>query len=192
MDEGVSNGVRPRCTTNGPGAGHCTGAGRTTWAAVAAAEAAFLKRSETHACRDHLSRMRTPAGSCGSQRASRGNRARLGTSWRPALRERRLPSLPPAISCLEFYGKRSFSVTTPRPRLTRFNTERLAERETLLYRLGSDFNRTVQDSCGNPIIRNAKTRDFSATRFFWEQSHFHEIDYFWKHQTSNSRLRHSI
>ncbi len=23
-------------------------------------------------------------------------------------------------------------------------------------------------------------------------SHFHEIDYFWKHQTSNSRLRHSI
>ena len=81
MDEGVSNGVRPRCTTNGPGAGHCTGAGRTTWAAVAAAEAAFLKRSETRACRDHLCRTFTPAGSCGSPRASRGNRARHGTSW---------------------------------------------------------------------------------------------------------------
>ncbi len=39
------------------------------------------------------------------------------------------------------------------------------------------------------IIRSAKTRDFSATRFFCEQSHFHGIDYFWKHQTSNSRLR---
>ena len=42
------------------------------------------------------------------------------------------------------------------------------------------------------IIRSAKTRDFCATRFFCEQSHFHGIDYFWKHETSNSRLRHSI
>jgi hypothetical protein len=38
-----------------------------------------------------------------------------------------------------FYGKGSFSVTTPCPRPTRVNTERLAERETLLYRLGSPF-----------------------------------------------------
>jgi hypothetical protein len=41
------------------------------------------------------------------------------------------------------YGKRSFFVTTPCPRPTRVNTERLAERETLLYRLGSELNRTV-------------------------------------------------
>ena len=34
------------------------------------------------------------------------------------------------------YGKRSFSVTTPW-------AERLAEMETLLYRLGSELNRTV-------------------------------------------------
>ena len=40
------------------------------------------------------------------------------------------------------------------------------------------------------IIRTGKTRDFCATRFFCEQSHFHEIDYFWKHQTSNSMPRH--
>ena len=33
---------------------------------------------------------------------------------------------------------------------------------------------------------------FPATRFFCEQSHFHEIDYFWKHQTSNSRLRDTV
>ena len=39
------------------------------------------------------------------------------------------------------------------------NTERLAERETLLHRLGSKLNRNVFNSCGNPIIRSAKTRD---------------------------------
>jgi hypothetical protein len=71
------------------------------------------------------------------------------------------------------YVKRSFSVTTPRPRLIRFNTERLAERETPLYRLGSDFNRTVQDSCGNPIIRNAKTRDFCAEPGFFANGAIH-------------------
>jgi hypothetical protein len=52
-----------------------------------------------------------------------------------------------------FYGKRSFSVTTPCTRPTRVNTERLAERETLLHRLGSELNRTVLNSCGNSIIR---------------------------------------
>ena len=46
-------------------------------------------------------------------------------------------------SFLSLYGKRSFSVTTPCPRPTRVNTERLAERKTLLYRLGSELNRTV-------------------------------------------------
>ena len=84
-----------------------------------------------------------------------------------------------------------FSVTTPCARPTRVNTERLAERETLLHRLGSKLNRTVLNSCGNSLSV-AQTRDFSATRFFCEQSHFHEIDYVWKHQTSNSRLRHSF
>ncbi len=46
-------------------------------------------------------------------------------------------------SVLRFYGKRSFSVTTPCVRPSRVNTERLAERETLLYRLGFELNRTV-------------------------------------------------
>ena len=32
-------------------------------------------------------------------------------------------------------------------------TERLAERETLLYSLGFKLNRIVSNSCGNPIIR---------------------------------------
>ena len=91
-----------------------------------------------------------------------------------------------------FYGKRSFSVTTPCASPTRVNTERLAERETLLHRLGSKLNRIVFNSCGNSLSVAQITRDFYATRFFCEQSHFHEIDYFWKHQTSNSRLRHSI
>jgi hypothetical protein len=38
---------------------------------------------------------------------------------------------------------------------TRVNTERLAARETLLYRLGSEFNRTF--SCGNPLSVAQKT-----------------------------------
>jgi len=46
------------------------------------------------------------------------------------------------------------------------NTERLAERETLLYRLGSKLNRTVSNSCGNPIIRSGN--------FFCERSHSHQ------------------
>ncbi len=39
------------------------------------------------------------------------------------------------------------------------NTERLAERETLLHRLGSKLNRTVLNSCGNSLSVG-KTRDF--------------------------------
>jgi len=76
----------------------------------------------------------------------------------------------------------------------------LAERETLLYRLGSELNRTVFNSCGNPIIRGRKHVSFQAARFFKEsilnstpkKKPKKEVDYFWKHQTSNSRLRHSI
>jgi len=37
----------------------------------------------------------------------------------------------------------------------------LAERETLLYRLGSELNRTVFNSCGNPI-RGRKHVSFQA------------------------------
>ena len=43
----------------------------------------------------------------------------------------------------EFYGKRSFSVTTPCDLRTRVDTERLAERETLLHRLGSKLPYTL-------------------------------------------------
>jgi len=45
------------------------------------------------------------------------------------------------VSQLQFYGKRSFSVTTPCD--LRVDTERLAEREKLLHRLGSKLNRIV-------------------------------------------------
>ena len=69
------------------------------------------------------------------------------------------------------------------------NTKRLAERETLLYRLGSELNRTVLNSCGNPIIRSGKTRWVLRNRIFGANEAIHttkEADYFWKHQTSNS------
>ena len=62
--------------------------------------------------------------------------------WPRGKREMVFRGLPRA--CWEFfYGKRSFSVTTPCARPTRVNTERLAERETLLHRLGSKLNRIV-------------------------------------------------
>ena len=51
----------------------------------------------------------------------------------------------------------SFSVTTPCARPTRVNTKRLAERETLLHRLGSKLNRTVSNSCGNPNYQRKNT-----------------------------------
>ncbi len=92
-----------------------------------------------------------------------------------------------------------FSVTTPCASPTRVDTERLAERETLLYRLGSKLNRIVSNSCGNSLSVAKITRDFCAARFFWRTEPFtpkknpkKEVDYFWKHQTSNSRLRYSI
>ncbi len=67
-----------------------------------------------------------------------------------------------------------------------------------MYRLGSKLNRTVSNSCGTPIIRVAQiTRDMCTARFFLKKNlkraiHWKpkkEVDYFWKHQTSNSRLR---
>jgi len=45
-------------------------------------------------------------------------------------------------------------------------SERLAERETLLYRLGFKLNRTVLNSCGNPIIRSANNMTFPQPGFF--------------------------
>ena len=51
-------------------------------------------------------------------------------------------------------------------RATREDTERLAERETLLHRLGSKLNRTVLNSCGNPIIRSANNMTFPQPGFF--------------------------
>ena len=81
----------------------------------------------------------------------------------------------------------------------RVNTERLAERETLLHRLGSKLNRTVFNSCGNSLSVAEKHVTFRGARFFWRTEPFtpkknpkKEVDYFWKHQTNNSRLRHSI
>ena len=84
-----------------------------------------------------------------------------------------LPAAGPGDFQVGFYGKRSFSVTTPCASPTRVDTERLAERETLLHRLGSKLNRTVLNSCGNSLSVAQITRDFCATRFFCEQSHFH-------------------
>ncbi len=45
------------------------------------------------------------------------------------------------------YGKRQLGCVF----ITRVDTERLAERETLLHRLGSKLNRTVLNSCGNSL-----------------------------------------
>ena len=56
---------------------------------------------------------------------------------------RSLPGTKKTKNWKQFYGKRSFSVTTPCASPTRVDTERLAERETLLHRLGSKLNRIV-------------------------------------------------
>ena len=77
-------------------------------------------------------------------------------------------------ACWEFYGKRSFSVTTPCASPTREDTERLAERETLLHRLGSKLNRTVLNSCGNSLSVAQKHVTFAQPGFFGEQSHSHQ------------------
>ena len=64
------------------------------------------------------------------------------------------------------YGKRSFSVTTPCARPTRDNTERLAERETLLYRLGSELHRPFSILVEPPLSCSAKTRDLFRSQVF--------------------------
>ena len=65
-----------------------------------------------------------------------GSSPDLSLGWRMVFR-----GLPRA--CWNLYGKHSFSVTTPCASPTRVDTERLAERETLLHRLGSKLNRIV-------------------------------------------------
>jgi hypothetical protein len=70
--------------------------------------------------------------------------------------------------------------------------ERLAERETILYRSGSEFNRTVQNFGGNPIIRSGNNtwvirRDFVANEaIHTKKKPKKEVDYFWKHQKTIS------
>ena len=46
------------------------------------------------------------------------------------------------------------------------DTERLAERETLLHRLGSELNRTVFNSCGNSLSVPEKHVTFAQPGFF--------------------------
>ena len=48
----------------------------------------------------------------------------------------------------------------------REDTERLAERETLLHRLGSKLNRTVFNSCGNSLSVAQKHVTFAQPGFF--------------------------
>ena len=76
------------------------------------------------------------------------------------------------------YGKRSFSVTTPCASPTREDTERLAERETLLHRLGSKLNRTVLNSCGNSLSVAQKHVTFAQPGFFANRVIFTELTIF--------------
>ena len=78
----------------------------------------------------------------------------------------------------EFYGKRSFSVTTPCASPTRVDTERLAERETLLHRLGSKLNRTVRNSCGNSLSVAQKHVTFAQPGFFANRVIFTKLTIF--------------
>ena len=77
-----------------------------------------------------------------------------------------------------FYGKRSFSVTTPCASPTRVDTERLAERETLLHRLGSKLNRTVLNSCGNSLSVAEKHVTFAQPGFFANRVIFTKLTIF--------------
>ena len=91
----------------------------------------------------------------------------------------RFPLLLPVRNSVASYG--ASAVTR------RVNTERLAERETLLHRLGSKLNRIVFNSGGTPLSVAQITRDFSGARFFWRTEPFTpkknpkkelEVDYF--------------
>ena len=82
------------------------------------------------------------------------------------------------LKSLKFYGKRSFSVTTPCASPTREDTERLAERETLLHRLGSKLNRTVFNSCGNSLSVAEKHVTFPQPGFFANRVFFTKFTIF--------------
>ena len=45
-------------------------------------------------------------------------------------------------------------------------TERLADTETILYRLGSEFNRNLSNYCKNPNILSAKKNVIFPLTFF--------------------------
>ena len=61
---------------------------------------------------------------------------------------------------------------------TRVDTERLAERETLLHRLGSKLNRTVLNSCGNSLSVAQKHVTFAQPGFFANRVIFTEFTIF--------------
>ncbi len=58
------------------------------------------------------------------------------------------------------------------------DTERLAERETLLHRLGSKLNRTVLNSCGNSLSVAEKHVTFAQPGFFANRVIFTELTIF--------------
>jgi len=66
--------------------------------------------------------------------------------------------------------------------------QRLVQREKILCVLGSEFNRTLSNNCGHPIVCTAKTRQHFRNPGFVANEAIHtrkEVYYFWKHQTSN-------
>ena len=58
------------------------------------------------------------------------------------------------------------------------DTERLAERETLLHRLGSKLNRTVLNSCGNSLSVAEKHVTFPQPGFFANRVFFTKFTIF--------------
>ncbi len=58
------------------------------------------------------------------------------------------------------------------------DTERLAERETLLHRLGSKLNRTVFNSCGNSLSVAEKHVTFPQPGFFANRVIFTKLTIF--------------
>jgi hypothetical protein len=68
----------------------------------------------------------------------------------------------PATLSRIFLRKRNFTVCAQflryhsAPEANSVRTERLADTETILYRLGSEFNLNLSNYCGNPVIRSAR------------------------------------
>jgi hypothetical protein len=148
---------------------------------------AIARHRTSRRCRapSTTSRFRPPSSAPWPQRARQANGTRPGRRLQVQIaripfqmEDSKFPFPFPLISRNRFYGKRSFSVTTPcKPRL--------AERETLLHRLGSKLNRIVLNSCGNSLSVAQITRDFCGARFFWRTEPFtpkknpkKEVDYF--------------